>query len=88
MRLGDGISGAVGEERCGSAFSLLVALSGTAHGLVGAPTGVGIWDTDTSGVKEVRKARFVGPPDIWAVLRGGCSWCSVAELGTRLEDWV
>lgn len=26
--------------------------------------------------------------DMWAGVREGYSWCSVAALGTRLGDWI
>lgn len=74
-------------EKCGSTFSLLVALGGAALGLSGVPAGVR--DPEQSNESgEVRRVRSVASTGDGTKGQRRLHWCSVAELGRRLGCWI
>lgn len=53
----------------------------------GVSNGVGSWDVIRRRGKEVRRVWSVISTGDMGRRKEGCSWCSVAVLGGKLEDW-
>lgn len=66
-----------------SASFYLLSLEDWPLGWQLVPAGVG-FKNKTSGGRSPRRASLWDPQEMRAVVREGCSWCSVVELGARL----
>lgn len=66
-----------------SASSYLLPWEDWPLGWQWVPDGVVFWNK-TSRSRSPSKNSLWDPQEMWAVIREGCSWCSLVELGARL----